>query len=395
MSAAPISAPFRLASAGALLAAALLAGGCDSSKPSEPAPTAAAVRVAADSVRLFTGEGAVIAASAVDARGNPVPGAALAWSSSDTAVAVVDPAGHVLGVRPGTATVSVSLVGGSGGRASVAVRVEPHPDRLEIPDTVVLRAPGSGCSIPVVAVLYDRAGNPVERVSTPLVGFTVRDTSVADRDPNYRGGGTSALVSIVLAGKRAGETRLIASAAGYQDTAVVRVGAGTPTRLGITPFAPYPVAVGDTLRFSGRVYNECGGAMPQLPTFSSGRPAVGEVSPDGRLVARAAGHALVRASWGSLADSVYVTVNEYRLLPADTTVFVGDTVVYRAFVADSTGVFRPFTGAFATSDSAVARVAGSGQGSEQPVLAVGAGEARVSVHVFAGATARLRVVKRP
>ncbi|HEX2189584.1 MAG TPA: Ig-like domain-containing protein, partial [Longimicrobiaceae bacterium] len=86
----------------ALLLALALGGGCEVATEAAP-PVPTQVRIAGDSVHLHVGEGAVLPAAALDAAGNPVEDARLAWSSSDSTVAAVDSAGRVTAVRPGRA----------------------------------------------------------------------------------------------------------------------------------------------------------------------------------------------------------------------------------------------------------------------------------------------------
>lgn len=378
----------------ALLAAAALAGGCDATEPDAAVPTQ--VRIAADSVQLYVGEGAVVSAAALDARGEPVPGARLSWSSSDPAVAAVDSAGRVLALRPGRSDVSVRLQGASGNAATVGVRVAPRPDRLEIGrDTIVIAAPGPAmsCEVTVVPALYDRSG---ARVIGQYVTYAVEDTSVAG--VRRTSGGTSGLVTGFVFGKRAGETRLIATSNGYQDTALVRVLPGSPSAVRVS-YAPGlqngSLAVGDTLRVQGQVVNECGRPVPDLPvTFVGGNPAIAEVSPSGRVLGRAAGSTYAFGSWQGKRDSVSISVAEHRILPADTTVFVGDTVTLRGSVRYGPGDFVRGFFRFVTSDSTVARLL-ERRPENQQVLGVREGEAFITAEGAGSARARLRVVRRP
>ncbi|HEU0077115.1 MAG TPA: Ig-like domain-containing protein, partial [Longimicrobiaceae bacterium] len=344
-------------------------------------------------------EGAVVPAAALDRRGEPVPGARLSWSSSDPSVASVDSAGHVLALRPGRADVSVRIQGSSGQAASIGVRVAPRPDRLEIGrDTLVVAAPGNDfwCEVRVTATQYDRSGSPM---FGQAVSYSVEDTTVAV--VRRRSGGTTGITTGFLTGRSPGETRLIASANGYQDTAVVKVLPGGPARVLISPRAGESLASvltrGDTVQLEARVVNECGGTVSgPAPAFTSGKPEVLEVSPGGRVVAREVGYGYVYAGWSALRDSVSFSVYDYRLLPADTTVAVGDTVTYRAFISFSPGVFQSWAGpAWASSDSTVARPLDSRFGPEMRILAAREGEATVTAERGETVRGRLRVVRRP
>lgn len=380
-----------------LVPAALSAAGCEAG--TEPSPAVPAeVRIAGDSVHLFVGEGAVIPAEAVDDRGNPVPDAPLRWSSSDSSVVSVDSAGHVLALRPGRAEVSAALGGSQGLRATVAIGVDPRPDRLELPlDTFVVKAPGGGCEVSVRATLYDRSGRPLNPPAA--VDYAVEDTTVAV--VRRRSGGTAGITTGYLSGRGAGETRLVASASGYRDTALVRVLPGSPSRVTIAARTGESLRSvltrGDTVHLEGRVVNECGGVVSgPTPTFTSGNASVFDVSPDGRVVAREVGYGYVYATWNSVRDSLSFSVYDYRVLPADTTVFAGDTVAYRASISFSPGVFESWPGAaWSTSDTTVARLLDGPFGTSMRILAAKEGEATVTAERGGSARARLRVVRRP
>lgn len=69
---------------------------------------------------LLPGEGVAWQAEVRDTGANILRRATVAWSSSDTAVATVDPLGHVVGVTAGTAVIAAAA-GGIAGKAAVTV----------------------------------------------------------------------------------------------------------------------------------------------------------------------------------------------------------------------------------------------------------------------------------
>ncbi|HEX2188139.1 MAG TPA: hypothetical protein VHG51_04540, partial [Longimicrobiaceae bacterium] len=298
------------------------------------------------------------------------------------------------------------LQGSTGAGATVAVRVTARPDRLEIGvDTLVVPAPGPSwqCEQRVAATLYDRSGKPFNPPAA--IHYVVEDTTVAG--VKRYGGGTAGITTGYVFGKRPGVTRVIASTSplspenGYQDTAVVRVLPGSPARVSVAArsgeYLTTVLSRGDTLHLEGSVVNECAGTVAgPSPTFSSGNPSVLEVSPEGRVVARRAGSGHVYATWSALRDSVPFSVYDHRVLPADTTVFVGDTVTFRASIAFTEGAFQDWPGAaWSISDPAVGRLLDEGAGTTMRVLAAAEGEATVTAERVGRATARLRVVRRP
>ncbi|HEV2148863.1 MAG TPA: Ig-like domain-containing protein [Longimicrobiaceae bacterium] len=81
------------------------------------------VAVSPASVLLGAGQTRQLAATATDAYGNRVAGAAAAWSSSSAAVATIDPqVGLVRAVGPGSATITATIQGKTG---TAAVVVDP------------------------------------------------------------------------------------------------------------------------------------------------------------------------------------------------------------------------------------------------------------------------------
>ena len=79
-----------------------------------------AVTVAPSSASLARGDTLRLTATAVDANGHAVPGAALTWNSDNEAVATVDMSGLVRAVADGTATIAATS-GDASGSASVTV----------------------------------------------------------------------------------------------------------------------------------------------------------------------------------------------------------------------------------------------------------------------------------
>lgn len=91
------------------------AGGVTGSATLTVAQAVASVAVApADTTLTLPGETVLLAATAQDANGHPVPGAIFLWASSDTTVAVVDSAGMVTALRTGIATISATSGPGTG-----------------------------------------------------------------------------------------------------------------------------------------------------------------------------------------------------------------------------------------------------------------------------------------
>ncbi len=98
---------------------ALALAGCDS--PSEPRrPEPSTVQVSAPDSVLRVGRTLQLAAEVRDARGRPISGEPVTWTSSDTTLARVSASGEVTGVRQGAVTITVARGEASG---TVALRV--------------------------------------------------------------------------------------------------------------------------------------------------------------------------------------------------------------------------------------------------------------------------------
>ena len=81
------------------------------------APTVNRVEVTPATTTVDVGGSFRLTATVYDSRGNVIPGAQVAWASSDTRIATVDNTGRVLGVREG----SVIITATSGGKAGTAI----------------------------------------------------------------------------------------------------------------------------------------------------------------------------------------------------------------------------------------------------------------------------------
>jgi hypothetical protein len=80
-------------------------------------------------VALEEGENANLIATPRDANGAPITGLGMIWTSSDATVATVDALGKVVGVRPGSAVITVR-VHGKTAEATVTVSAQYHYDLM-------------------------------------------------------------------------------------------------------------------------------------------------------------------------------------------------------------------------------------------------------------------------
>jgi len=85
------------------------------------APSVSRVEVTPASATVGVGGSFRLTATVFDSRGNVVPGAPVAWASSDTRIAVVDNTGRVFGVDDGTVVITATS-GDKAGTASIRVK---------------------------------------------------------------------------------------------------------------------------------------------------------------------------------------------------------------------------------------------------------------------------------
>ncbi len=198
------------------------------SGPAQVTVVATAVASVAVSLASSTvGVGRTTQATAItrDASGSVVTGRAVAWSSNDTTVAKVSPAGVVTGVATGSANITATSEGQSG---SAAVTVAPQL--------------GFGSSTEKIRIV-DVGGTFTPTLtgsSTGTTTFVSRATSVARVDAQ----GT-------ITGVGEGQAWIAASAPGYVPDSVYvivpRTSTGPVLRTDLTTFNVKP---GDTLRFN-------------------------------------------------------------------------------------------------------------------------------------------------
>ncbi len=395
--------------AGALLRTKLLLGllaaaACDG--PTDSGPEAASLRLSADSLSLVAGTADTLAAVVADRRGNPVTQARVAWSSSDTTVATIDSIGVVRGVRTGTAEVTATTPGQGGTPLVVrsAVRVLPSVRLTFEPDSLVFAAPG--CSGQLLARIRRHTG---EELTVLNPAFSVTDSTVVslfgiNTSGTYRGQirGVQAM--------RMGTSRVIATYEGAADTTQVRVASDAVRRFYIgsrreagSPLERRVRAPQDTMRLTARAeYAPCnpadhsGTEVPGVSAaFRSLDESVAAVDAGGLVLARSLGTARIVGTWRDFADTVVVDVKSYRITPVDTTVFVGDTVRYRAFVKDASGNETEASGGGIGIGSDVASLAFL-PGGVPVVVARRPGVVTIGVGVLGNLRpTTLRVVERP
>ena len=205
--------------------------------PAVAAPGRARLVARPTSVALTVNQSIQLRAALVDPTGGPVDGPAAHWSSSDRAVATVDPDGRVTGVAPGTATISATALGR---RAPVAVTVRaPRAAELPRAATIALSLPRplqEGDTTTLHAIVRDSAGR---RLDDDPVVWNSADPEIAGVD------GTTGLVRAV----KEGRTTVSATVDGKSQRVPIIVSARpsvTRPSAGPPAAAPAPGSAGET-----------------------------------------------------------------------------------------------------------------------------------------------------
>ena len=176
----------------------------DAAQPLDPASDIATVTVAADTTVLAPGESTQLVATASDADGEVVSGAAFTWESEAPAVATVNAAGQVTALGAGSALLAATS-DGVRGTVTITVRV-PVASVSLTPDSADVFA---GSILTLAAQARDAANIPL---TGRTITWTVDDTAVAS--VNSTG---------IVTGKSPGVATITAASEGHAASAQIVV----------------------------------------------------------------------------------------------------------------------------------------------------------------------------
>jgi hypothetical protein len=189
--------------AAALCSAALLAA-CQGADAPVPVARVVVSGVAGPTDSMTVGDTRALAVALSDAKGGTLTGRAVTWTSSDAAVATVDPSGVLTAVTPGRVTITATSEGHTG-ELAVAVRRKP-----------------------VASLQVERAADTLWLGRTKTLHAQPRDASggaLGDRtiawsvgDSNVASAATAADGSALLRGTALGTTQLVAVSEGARTT---------------------------------------------------------------------------------------------------------------------------------------------------------------------------------
>lgn len=269
---------------------ALLAGCADGPLAPGAGGPVASVAVAPAGLALEVGATVTLTARPLAADGAVLAGHPIAWSSSDTVVATVSPAGLVRARAAGTATIRATSAGKTG---TVAVTVGQRPVAwIQItPAAGTLPQPaGTTRQLGVVARAQD---------GTELTGRAVAWSS---SDPAV----ASVSATGLLQAHAAGAAWIRAVVDGRRDSTLVVV----PTLIARIATDPLELAlgVGDARTVAATALDAQGNPLARPFTWSSTNGGVATVDAAGRVVATGAGTALVIVASEGRQATVRVTV---------------------------------------------------------------------------------------
>ncbi len=260
-----------------------------------------------DSVSLKDpGDASPLLVQVLDALGSNVPSAALAWSSSDPAIASVDSTGLVTAVATGT--VSVVVVAGA---LSDTVRVTVEPELMLLAVGAGVRSGAVASDVALSARVTDVDGNPYPgaTVTWTIVsgtGAIVSSATVSSDEGGYAG-------AVWRFGTQAGsqqaratiETRGRSEVVDYDGDAA----AGPAVRAAMTADTVLLSARGETAFLAPAYFDEYDNVTTSTGTsWSVDDASIATVSTTGLVTGMDEGTTWVRLGLGSVQDSVEITV---------------------------------------------------------------------------------------
>jgi uncharacterized protein YjdB len=168
-------------------------------------PPIASITVSPTISNLNVAWTATLTATARSANGVPIAGVQFTWSSSNTSIATVSPAGVVTGVAPGNVTISASA-GGKTGTAAITVQLAPVSRIVVTPANPSVKVNNT---VQLTATVYDAQNNV-------LTGRTVTWNSSNTNRATVNSTG-------LVTGKATGTATITASSGGKSGSTAVTV----------------------------------------------------------------------------------------------------------------------------------------------------------------------------
>ncbi|HEX5385193.1 MAG TPA: Ig-like domain-containing protein [Gemmatimonadales bacterium] len=285
-----------------------------------------------------------------DADGNVLTGRGVTWSSNNSGVATVSATGLVRGIAAGSATITATSEGKSGGSALTvsAAPLAPVASVTVSPDPAGVVV---GATVQLTATLKDAGGNVL---TGRAVTWSSSNTSVATVSPSGD-----------VTGVAAGTATITAASEGRSGGASLTVSPVPVATVTVTP-NPASVQTGATVQLTATLKDADGNVLSgRTVTWSSNATSKATVSTSGLVTGVAVGSATITASSGGKSGSATVNVTAVPVAtvtvsPNPASVNVGATVQLTATLKDANG--NVLTGRAVTwsSNSANATVSSTG-----------------------------------
>jgi hypothetical protein len=222
------------------------------------------------------------------ARGQPVNGRPVSWSSSDESVAYVDAAGNIVAGNEGTAVITANVLGVKG-QATIDVRGQ------------------------VIDIIVDDPRASLAEGDVQALSATYLYSNGATRAARYMrwSSSDSKILSIDGEGEATardtGQVTVTAEGRGVQASRSVRVAKGNITS--ITVYASSTdLAVNEQAEVWAVILNHKGNRVSKTPTWSTSDATIVSVSQSGIIRGHAAGTATITAMIDKLAGTIDITV---------------------------------------------------------------------------------------
>jgi uncharacterized protein YjdB len=300
-------------------------------------PGVANVVITPTSVTLSAiGAQQALVAKAYDANSVVLPGVAMTWSSTNSAVATVDSTGRVTAKAVGTAQVIArATCCNKADTASVAV-TQPIASLAVSPKTATLQVGGK---VTLTATARDAGGNVIANAP---VSWSTSNPAVAT------------VAQGVVTAVAAGTATIRATSGSFADSAVITVSTsstvGPVASVTISP-ASGIITVGSTQQFSATAKDANGNVVPgQTFQWISSNTTVASVSTTGLVTAKVAGSTTITASTAGKVGSAAVTVGAPTTIgpvvsvvvsPSSGNITVGFTQQFSATAKDANGNVVP------------------------------------------------------
>lgn len=321
----------------------------------------ASVEVTPPTASVRAGATLTLVARPVDGEGNAVDVRAIAWSSSNKAVATVSSSGVVTTLTPGEARIAASALGKSA-TAVITVTARDVASVVVIPATVSMRV---GVTTPLQAQTLDAEGST-------LTGRTV---TWASGNPSVATVSAQGVVTAVAVGA----ATITATSEGKVGQAAVTVTLLPVQTVTVTP-ALDTLGVGNERALTAVLRDAAGNVLTgRALSWSSSNVSIATVSSTGAVNALAPGTVTITASSeGRLGTATIVVLarlaNTVTVTPSSSTLIVGSTVQLNTQITDAQGnLLTGRTVTFSSDAPGVATVSGSGL-----VTSVAAGTARIT-----------------